>query len=167
MSEGMRSAAVIVAVVAFVVFLVLRLLPLGSRARRGPGTNAARERIAAAKRRGSDHTSSPVERAAAMREAALLTLNELRHPSLAASYARRAEKLDPQNAESVGLLATSLRRASRFVALERLLWRHLAEGAPHGPSYARALDELIALYAGPLKRPEIASALRGMRSPSS
>jgi hypothetical protein len=163
----MRSAAVVIAGLAFVAFLVFRLLPSPSRGRRGGASKAVREQIAAAKRRGSDRTSSPADRAAAMREAALLTLNELHHPSLAASYARRAERLDPQNAESVGLLATSLRRAARFVALERLLWRHLAEGVPHGPSYARALEELIALYAGPLKRPEIASALRGMRAPSS
>jgi len=162
MTEGMRSVAVVAAGLAFVAFLLFKLLALP--ARRGALNAGTRDRLADAKRRGGDHAATAEQRAAALREAAVLALNELRRPSLAASYARRAERLDPQNAESIGLLATALRRASRFVALERLLWRRLADDLPHSTSYFRALDELIALYAGPLKRPEIANALRGMRS---
>jgi hypothetical protein len=162
MTEGVRGIAVVCAGLAFVAFLLFKLL--ASPGRRSAGARAVRERIADAKRRGSDHAASAADRAAALREAAVLALEELELPSLAASYARRAERLDPQNAESVGLLATSLRRAARFVALERLLWRRLSEGEPPSTGYQRALDELIALYAGPLKRPEIAGALRRMRS---
>ena len=74
------------------------------------------------------------------------------------------ERLDPADADAVGLLALSLRKASRFRALERFLWRRLADDAPGGAAYERAYSELLALYEGPLRRPEMASALRSMRA---
>jgi hypothetical protein len=163
-SDAIRGLGLEVAGAAFVLFLLFKLLrPHGGRS---PAAREARERIAAARERGAAHATSNAERAAALREAALIALEELRSPNLASSYARRAERLDPGNAESVGLLATTLRRASRFVALERLLWRRLADGDRKAETYRRALDELIALYEGPLRRPEVGRALRGLAQPS-
>jgi hypothetical protein len=159
-TESVRGLALVAAGAAFVLFLLFKLLrPLGGRS---AAARAARERIAAARRRGADRSASSADRSAALREGALIALEELRSPNLASSYARRAERLDPSNAESVGLLATTLRRASRFGALERVLWRKLADGDRNGEPYRRALDELIALYEGPLERPEVGRALRGL-----
>jgi hypothetical protein len=152
--------ALVAAGVAFVLFLLFKLLrPTGGR---GAAARAARERLVDARKRGADRSAGATARAAALREAALIALEELRSPNLASSYARRADRLDPTNAESVGLLATTLRRASRFVALERLLWRKLADGDRNAESYRRAFDELISLYEGPLERPEVGRALRGL-----
>jgi hypothetical protein len=160
MSDSIRGFALVAAGAAFVLFLLFKLLrPLGGRT---VAARAARERVVAARRRGADRSATAPERAAALREAALIALEDLRSPNLASSYARRAERLDPTNAESVGLVATTLRRASRFVALERLLWRKLADADRGGESYRRALDELISLYEGPLERPEVGRALRGL-----
>jgi hypothetical protein len=159
-SDSIRGFALVAAGAAFVLFLLFKLLrPLGGRS---AAARAARERVADARKRGADRSTGAPARAAALREAALIALEELRSPNLASSYARRAERLDPNNAESVGLLATTLRRASRFVALECLLWRRLADGDRSGEPYRRALDELIALYEGPLERPEVGRALRAL-----
>jgi hypothetical protein len=159
----MQGIAVVVAGAAFVLFLLFKLLrPQGGR---GAAARAARERIAAAQRRGADRTATPALRAAALREAALIALEELRSPNLASSYARRAQRLDPGSAESLGLLANALRRASRYSALERLLWRRLADGDLQTDTYGRALDELIDLYEGPLKRPDVSRALRSLAAP--
>ena len=94
-----------------------------------------------------------------MRDAATIALEELARPSLAASYARRAERIDPGDAQAVSLVALTLRRAARYRALERFLWRRLAEHAP-GAGRDSIERELCALYEGPLRRPEIAAGLR-------
>ena len=84
---------------------------------------------------------------------------------MAASYARRAERANPDDAAAVRVLSLSLREAGRLRALERLLWRRLAQEG-HGPAHLKAYDELIALYAGPLRCPERATVLRRMRRAS-
>jgi len=79
-----------------------------------------------------------------------------------AALARRAERFDPENPESFRLLTNSLRRTSRYRALERMLWRKLTSATPDGVVCRASLDELVALYQGPLGRPEIAAGLRRM-----
>ncbi|MDD9932739.1 MAG: hypothetical protein OXT09_04010 [Myxococcales bacterium] len=148
--------------VLFVAFLLFKLSPFALP--RDEHSQQARKDLAEAKRRSRDRSKSEPERATALREAAVAALEGLGRPSLAASYARRAEKLDPQDADAVGLLALSLRQASRFRALERFLWRRLADDTPGAPGYERAYRELLSLYEGPLRRPEMAVALRRMRS---
>ncbi|MFI5306902.1 MAG: hypothetical protein ACHQ53_06110 [Polyangiales bacterium] len=160
MNEQARSIALVVAGLAFIAFLVLRLLvPLG-------GGNATRHgaglRLADARRRARAPGTSPVARALALREAAAIALDELQRPGLAASYALRAERLDPEDAQAVGLLAIALRRATRYHALERLLWRRIAKSDAGAAGHVRALEELIGLYDGPLRRPEVAEGLRRM-----
>jgi hypothetical protein len=157
MNEQTRSVALVVAGLAFVVFLLVKML--ARPAPSGPIGRQGRDRIDAAVRRARDRSLSSVERAAAFREAASIAL-ESQRPGLAASYARRAERLEPDSAETVSLLASAMRKASRFRALERLLWRHLAQAEPNGLYYQRTLGELVDLYAGPLRRNEIAAALR-------
>jgi len=164
MSDGTRSLLLVLAGMALVVFVLFK--PRLTRRSRTPAAGAARKAIAAAKQRARDTTAGASTRAAALREAASLALNELDRPGLAASFARRAEKLDPQNTATFGLLASSLRSASRFRALERMLWRRLGSGELTDSEYQRALQELIALYHGPLKRMEIAVALERFRSPA-
>jgi hypothetical protein len=124
-----------------------------------------KRQIADAKRRARIRGVDPSESAAAWREAALAALEGLNRPSLAASYARRAERLDPNDEEAIGLHAIALRRAARFRALERFLWRRLEEHPEQkGAGYDRTFDELVSLYEGPLRRPEMARVLRRMRS---
>jgi len=156
------SLALLIAGLVFLLFLLLKLL--GPPGTRGQAARAARERIAAAKRRASDGALSAAERAAALREAALIAMEELRRPGLAASYARRAERLDPDAAEGLALLSLTLRGAARYQALERLLWRRLAAAEPRAAATERALHELLSLYEGPLRRPEVARALRRLHS---
>jgi hypothetical protein len=165
MNDQNRSVALVIAGLAFVAFLLGKLLfPLGFGAR--PADRRARQRFSEARSRARDRSLSVPERARALREAAAAALEDLGRPNLAASYARRAERLDPANADAVGLVASTLRRASRFRALERMLWRRLASDEPSEASQQRVLHELIDLYVGPLKRPEIAAALRRMSKPS-
>lgn len=161
MTDATRSLLLVLAGVAFAAFVLFK--PRFRRAR-GPDAAAARKAIAAAKQRSRARDASPSARAAALREAASLALNELSQPGLAASFARRAEKLEPQNAATFGLLASSLRSASRFRALERMLWRRLGSADSDEGDHQRALEELITLYQGPLKRAEIATALQRLRS---
>ncbi|MDH5673893.1 MAG: hypothetical protein OEZ06_17175 [Myxococcales bacterium] len=154
------SIGLLVAGTLFITFILLKLLgPLP----RDEETADARRRVADAKRRARDRSHSPEQRAAALRDAAVAALEGLGRPGLAASYARRAERLDPLDPASVGLRAAALRRASRFRALERFLWRKLAEDEPGAAGYERAYEELLSLYDGPLRRPETAQALRRLR----
>ena len=162
MSDEARSLLLVLAGVAFVAFVLFK--PRLARRARTPAAASARKAIAVAQQRAREASAGPAARAAALREAASLALNELKQPGLAASFARRAEKLDPENTATFGLLASSLRSASRFRALERMLWRRLGSGDPAAEDYQRALEELIALYGGPLKRTEIAVALQHFRS---
>ena len=161
MSERLSSMLLLAAGLLFALFVLSKIIPF--RVRDG-AAQAARKRLAEIKARAADHARPAAERAAALREAATLALEELRRPGLAASLARRAERLEPGSAEGLGLLAAALRRQSRYRALERLLWQRLT-GAGAGTLEQRgleqrALDELIKLYEGPLDRPEIATALR-------
>jgi len=163
MKDGPASIALVSAGLLFVVFMLVKLLrpPVALEEAR-----QARRTIAAAKKRARDRALPAAERAAALREAALAALDGLSRPGLAASYARRAERLDPEDALAIGLRADALRRASRYRALERMLWRRLAADVPESPALTRAHDELLALYEGPLRRPEIAQALRKLRGPT-
>jgi hypothetical protein len=102
----------------------------------------------------------PAARAHAWLEAARIVVRAGR-PSLAASYAVRAERADPSSVEAVEILEKCLLAARRYKALERFLWRRLREDA--SPARARALDALIALYAGPLKKRDRARALEKLR----
>lgn len=122
----------------------------------------ARDRLAQAKERVRSASEGPA-RAAALREAARVALEEVGRPNLAASLARRAERADPDSPDSVSMMAAAMRRASRYRALERQLWRKLAS-VSSGPAHDRAFDELLALYEGPMRRPEQARVLRRLRS---
>lgn len=146
----------------FAAFLLLKVVTaLGGR---DGASYEARRRVLEAKKRGGDASLPAAQRAAALREAATAALEELGRPALAAALARRAERLDPTHADAASLLALALRRGARYSALERLLWRQLADqGASAELSYAKAFDELVALYEGPLHRPETARALRRFR----
>jgi hypothetical protein len=157
-----QGLALLGAGLLFLLFLIAKLVVTGRRG--GADAREARKQIAQAKRRASEHGLLPADRAAALRQAAVIALHDLRRPSLAASYARRAERLDPHDPESIALLSLALRTATRFRALERLLWRRLADGPQAASAADRALDELLALYDGPLRRPEVARALRRLRA---
>jgi hypothetical protein len=143
----------------FLAYLVLKLL-VGLSERDGDYRHA-RQRTLAAKRRGSDRSMSNAERAAAFREAASAALEGLGRAGLAAAFARRAERLEPGNPDAVSFLAVALRRTARYSALERFLWRRLADQeTTTGPAFERPFEELVALYEGPLRRPETARVLR-------
>ncbi|HEX2672766.1 MAG TPA: hypothetical protein VHM25_17905 [Polyangiaceae bacterium] len=165
MKHDTQSLLLLIAGAVFFLYLVTRMLA-PSEVLRDESFFAARRRIAECKRRARDSSLSAADRAAALREAAIAALESLRRPALAASYARRAERLDPQNPDSLGILARALTQGSKYQALERMLWRWLAEEPATSPTYARAFDELVALYDGPLNRPEMATSLRRMRAPS-
>lgn len=163
MTSDPDQVALAVAGLVFVAFVLVKVLrsrePSGERAR------LARTRIVEARTRAVDHARSPGERAEAFREMAIEAIEGLGRPSLAASYARRAERLEPDAADSLGLIAVALRRASRYRALERMLWRRIAaEGSP-AVVRRRAVEELIGLYRGPLRRPEIAESLHRLAPP--
>jgi len=163
MPEGATSWLIGAAVVLFVVYLVVKsrvsLVP------QGPEVAEAKRSIAEAKRRARESAGDAKARARAWRDAATAALEGLHQPSLAASFARRAERADPDDAEALGVLALALRKSARLSALERLLWRRLAaDSQRHGLAYERALDELIKLYEGPLRRSERARVLRDLRA---
>jgi hypothetical protein len=158
MRDSPAGWALLIAVLLFVAFLALKSRIAVSRGT--PEQADARRRIGEAKRRARE-TSDGKARAAAWREAAAIALDGLQRPSLAASYARRAERADPDDVGAVEILTVALRRASRYRALERFLWRRLA-GAP-GASHDRAFESLCELYDGPLRRPVWTQALRSLR----
>jgi hypothetical protein len=149
--------ALLAAGVLFALFLLAKLLR--PRARRTPAQREALARLNALKQQAREPERSAAERAALLRSAAGIALHQLGRAGLAASLARRADRLDPDEAAGVGLIALALRKQARFAALERLLWRKLAD-APAPAVVQRAREELQQLYEGPLKRPEVAAALR-------
>jgi hypothetical protein len=156
------SIALVFVGVLFVAFLLFKLArpSFSNRAER----QEVKRKIADAKRRAREKGCDPVQSAKAWREAAWAALEGLERPSLAASYARRAERLDPNDEEAIGLLAISLRRAVRYRALERFLWRRIAEDPnQRSAGFNRAYDELLRLYEGPLRRPEMAKGLIRLR----
>jgi hypothetical protein len=161
MNSEPASIVLVITGILFAAFLLLKMfrLPAAKTSR----WREAKQNIDDAKRRGRDNNLEAAQRAKAWREAALAALEGLNRPGLAASYARRAERLDPSDAEAISLMVVALRRAQRYQALERFLWRHLASDPVDqvGPS-GRFFQELLKLYEGPLRRPEIAAALRRM-----
>lgn len=144
----------------FAAFLLVKML--SAMGIQHPRFAQARKRLAEAKRRAADRSTSTAERAAALRDAATVALEGLQRPSLAATYARRAERLDPKHPASANLLASALRRGARYRALELLLWRQLADHPVASEAYERAFLELVTLYEGPLRRPETAQVLRAL-----
>jgi hypothetical protein len=159
MKTDAQSLLLLVGGAGFLAYLVLSMLTaLGGR---DEGFRNAQRRVLDAKRRAGDRALSNAERAAALREAAGAALEGMRRPGLAAALARRAERLEPGNLEGVGLVSLALRRAARYSALERFLWKRLAElDGPNAHGYQRTFDELVDLYDGPLRRPETAQVLR-------
>ena len=159
MPETPAGWGLLVAVVLFVGFILLKsripLLP------RDPAVVAARRRIAAAKRRAKAAREDRRVRAEAWRQAAGIALDELDDPGLAASYAMRASRADPDDADAVSAVIRALHAGGRTRALERHLWRRLQ--GPTGDAYDRAFEQLLALYDGPLRKPERAAALRALR----
>ena len=156
--------ALLGALLLFLVFLVVKSrLPLI----RGmtDEQRAAKAKIAEAKLAARAAGNDPAARAAAFRKAAAVALEELGRPGLAASFALRAERADPGDGRAVGVLSVALRRQARFGALEKMLWRRLS--ADPGPAFERAFTELLALYDGPMRKPERAAALRRLRTGAS
>jgi hypothetical protein len=159
MNSEPASYALIVAGLLFSGFLLFKMFrpPAAKR----PEWLTAKKNVDEAKKRARDKGITPRERAKAWRDAALAALEGLARPDLAASYAFRAERLEPGNAEAISLLVVSLGRAERYRALERFLWRRLSSEPLEPPaSTNRFFQELIKLYQGPMRRPEIAAGLR-------
>lgn len=159
MPETPAGWGLLAAVTLFVAFLLLKsripLLP------RDPAVAEARRRIAEARRRARRAGADPGARARAWLEAAAIALDELEDPGRSASYAKRASRADPDDAQAVRAVIGALRASGRHRALERYLWRRLQ--GPTGEAYDRAFEELLSLYEGPLRRPERAAALRALR----
>jgi hypothetical protein len=162
--EGDAKSWLYIAVFALFLTYMLGKLKL-SLASASPEAREAKRQIEDAKRRARQAGRTAKERADAWREAAMIALEQLERPNLAASYARRAERADPDDAAAVRVLSLTMREAGRLRALERLLWRRLAQ-VPQGAAFTRTFEELIALYAGPMKRPDRAVVLRRLRSGS-
>lgn len=148
------------AVILFAAFLLLKsrfsFLP------RDPSVGAARKRIRAAKKRARAAANDPDARVQAFLDAAAIAREDLGRPRLAASYALRASRADPDHVEAITLMAEAFREAKRFRAAEKFLWRRL--DGPTGPGYDAAFEQLVALYEGPMRRRERAQALKAMRS---
>ena len=150
--------ALVGTVVVFALFLQVKSrVGIGGRQR---GNREGRARIAAIKKEIFSHKRDPEKRALLWRRAAQIALEDLGRPYRAATYARRADKLDPDAKEAVPLIAKAFRRARRYRSLERLLWRRLDRSESWtGEVSAATISELIALYRGPLRRPAQARAL--------
>ena len=155
----MKGVVLVIAGTFFVAFLLVRLLSLRVPAGRTREAEQARAELADVLRRARDRALGDSERASALREAAEISLDRLQRPGLAASYARRAERMDPEDSAVVSVLSRAMWRRARYRALERLLWKRLARTGMHGPSANAAIKELVGLYRGPLRRPEIADGL--------
>jgi hypothetical protein len=163
MKTDVQSLLLLLGGAGFAAFFLVKLMV--GLSGRGDGFDEARRRVLQVKRRAGDRSLSGTERAALLREAAGLALEGMGRPSLAAALARRAEKLDPGNPDAVGLVAMALRRGARYSALERLLWQRMADqDGPATPGFERSFEELLALYEGPLHRPETAKVLRRFRA---
>jgi hypothetical protein len=107
---------------------------------------------------GSDEDRSATDRARALVRAARIALDQLHRPRLAARHAEWAHRLAPGLPEVVEVASIALVKARRVRALERLLW--LSAEAELEGAERHARDALIALYEGPMKRPERARAIR-------
>ena len=150
--------AILVVVVLFVVFMIVKSrIPLF----RDPELVDARRRIRDAKARARAEKGNPKARAAAYREAAEAVL-EVGRTGLASSYARRADKADPEAVGGIALMARAMRAGERHRALEKLLWQRLANVELESPRGRRLFEELLALYEGPLRSRAQARVLRAM-----
>jgi hypothetical protein len=150
----------LVAALVFLFFLLFKLRVSVSD-RRSPDHAEAKARLADARKRAKAAKGEPKVQARALQEAALVALSELRQPRLASGLARRAERLDPST--PVGPLVRVLSAAGRYPALERLLWRRVDLAGDDLEVASGALDALVALYEGPMKREHQARALRRLR----
>ncbi|MCS6798628.1 MAG: hypothetical protein NZ898_08860 [Myxococcota bacterium] len=146
--------------VALLVTWIAARAVLASRGRRGvPSERRAElDGLKARARAGTE----PEARAAAWLEAARLAM-QVRRPDLAASYALRARRAAPRSTEAIDALVRALRARRRYRALERLLWRALAE-QDDAPVRTHLLEALVSLYEGPLRDRHRARALRRLAS---
>lgn len=154
------NAALLAAACLFVLFVVAQAL-LPAIMRRGP-RKELNARLSSAVARGTDRAQPADVRADALRSAAEIALAELKRPRLALRYARWADEASPGDARNIAVLAQTMMRAGRYRALERQLWRSM-DAHPDAPAHDAAFDALLALYEGPMRAPERARVLRGMR----
>lgn len=153
--------ALLAALALFVAFLVVKSrIPLTGR---DPARVEARKKLLGIKQRAREARDDPKARARAWREAASVALDELGRPNLAAAFARRADRADPEDVASLQVLAEAMRRGRRYRGLEKLLWRRLAEDHASGVRAERAFELLLQLYDGPMRRPHQATVLRTLR----
>jgi hypothetical protein len=146
----------------FVAFLIWKVRR--SVATRDPLREPGRERLKAARRRIREAGKDRAALEDALREAALIALDELKRPELAARFARRADTFSPGSGASVETVVRTMRAAGRYPALERLLWRKLDAAEPGTERHDRIFEALLDLYDGPLNRPYQAAALRRLRA---
>ncbi len=150
------------AVVLFVAFLLFKSRV--SLSPRDPAIAEARRKIKRAKKRARQAADDREARVRAWLDAARIARDELDRPRLAASFALRAARVDPDHVTAITMMAESFREAGRYRAAEKFLWRRL--DGPHGPGYDAAFEQLVALYEGPMRKRERAQALRAMRRAS-
>lgn len=143
--------------------LVLVVLGRALLANSNSGSRAAvRRRLSEAVARGSDASRPTEERARAFVDAGRAALEGLGQPRLAARHATYAHALAPSDRDVVLFLVDAMRRAQRHVGLERALWVTL-DRTTDDAVFAIARSALVELYAGPLRRPERARVLGGLR----
>ncbi len=146
--------ALLSAVALFLLFVIVKLrFPLFA----DPAMVDARKKMIDAKKRAREQSGA--ERARAWRQAADIALEDLGRPNLAASYARRAYRADPDDGESLAVVSRAMIRARRYGALEKLLWRRLAKD-PTPERREHLFAELLRLYDGPMRRPSQAKVIR-------
>ena len=157
MTEAMRMVG-LVAIGLFVVWTIGKLLL--SLPPRDPKKREAHVRWREAMARAKAATAH-TDKADALREASVIALEGLGRPGLAASLARRAERVRPSTDGALHLVR-ALEAGRRYAALERLIWRELetAEGERH----AALFDALLAFYDGKGNAPERARVLRKLRA---
>ena len=147
----MPSWVVVTIVVIFAVFILIKSrIPLSGRR---PEEREARDRLKAIRKQIAKAKGDKRARSELWREAALIALEQLERPYRAALYARRADKLAPDDEENLSVVVRAFRRARRFRALERLLWRRMDQLEGNTQAQERVLHHIIALYNGPLRRP--------------
>jgi len=164
MELGWQQAALAVAAVLFLGFLIFRLWPSGARrAGLGPEVRAARERARAA--------TTPHARAEALVEAARLSVHDGARTTAAVGLFLRAMNSDPTWPDAVIQLVVTFRRR-RPRLLEKILWRRLGQ-LPWDGEHRAALREvasgLAGLYEREIKdrsRAEVLRRLRGTFEPA-
>ena len=143
MDFGWRHALVGAAVL-FLLFLVVKMRPVGF------GRPELAADVRAYKQKARD-AKTPAERAAALCEAGRLARESGRYP-LAAAFFQRAMRADEASAEVVERTVAALSRRPRL--LEKLLWRRLAHlpwDAAHRDAARASVGALRHLYARTLR----------------